>query len=524
MSGSPEPIRRRLIADTETPGTEIFVIDAAGEVVARAVRTLDEELNPGVYKLRFRVGNKVTDELCELPAGDGVFRVDTPRLPFETPAPILRLGDEGPPEQARIARDWSLETPLQQGSGSRLFVFADVRAAGTSAVDLELRRFHGDVIAENSENGKFQVAPQRFIGCHVELDPGCYLLRSADIEQTIVTAAGWQTQVFVPIVEGDTDWHADLSASAILMARIGVGFERDAPFLRWTEAAREALAAGRGGAGSDRELMNFLLSDKFEHPILGILGAHLVLLQESMDTVLLAEIVQNLERLVPGHPDVAALFYDVADQRAASTAFAEPPMLRSSWSRILQHSSIDRDPFPPRSYAAQIAGTLWGSGAWLTWRTPDLAEGAVASADPRSDLDRFLAYARAGKLPQEAEAREDLTPIERILLAYAQSSRGQLDFAKNLSALLDRDKSLSWVYPVLRRAFPPEFERTAKKKLTEILSPEQLALVTGIPFRSLADAAASLLRKLGLRKEGPAILEAIPRLPETVATVKSWFS
>jgi len=39
--------------------------------------------------------------------------------------------------------------------------------------------------------------------------------------------------------------------------------------------------------------------------------------------------------------------------------------------------------------------------------------------------------AAAGKLSLHAEARDDLTPIWRIVFAYAQSSRSQVDLAKN---------------------------------------------------------------------------------------------
>jgi oleate hydratase len=521
MSESSEPVARRgLVVETNTPGAEIYALNAAGEVAAKGVARLLATLPTGLYKLRYRVGDRVTDQLFELPEGEGDFRVESPRLPFETPAPIARLG-ETLPAKAEIARRLSLSRPIPHGSGSRLLLFVDARQAPRRSFRLELRSFAGTLL-ESVGGGDL---PPGYLGCHVELDPGAYLLRAEDIEQSVVTAAGWQTQVFIPLIEQGPDgslvagnggnsevsaeappntddagrWQTDLTRCAILMPRIEDGFEPSQPHLRWIEVAREALAARRVAA-ADRELMNLLLIEKFDDPMLGILGGHLLLLRKEPDRKLLSELVRNLERLVPGHPDVRALLFDAGDPRAANEVFVAPPMLRSSWSRVLRQSRPGVDPFAPQSYASRIGGTLWGAGAWLTWKTPPETS-SVKSVDAASDLQQFFQSVAARLVPQDSVAREDLSPTERALLAYTKGTLDQLSVEKRFTELADSgSKWFSWIAPAWRLVQSSEVEKKAQDPATSALDLNQLAALTGISIGALADAAASLNQKFGGRR------------------------
>ena len=67
MSPSEPNTTRELVIDTETPGTEIFILDANGHLVERGIRRIETELPLALYKIRYRVGDHVTDQLIEFP-------------------------------------------------------------------------------------------------------------------------------------------------------------------------------------------------------------------------------------------------------------------------------------------------------------------------------------------------------------------------------------------------------------------------------------------------------------------------
>jgi hypothetical protein len=69
MSPSEPIATRKLVIDTRTPGTEIFILDANGRLKKRGIRVLEADLPLALYKIRFRVGDRVTDTLIELAPG-----------------------------------------------------------------------------------------------------------------------------------------------------------------------------------------------------------------------------------------------------------------------------------------------------------------------------------------------------------------------------------------------------------------------------------------------------------------------
>jgi hypothetical protein len=514
MSPSSEIPKRRLVADTGTPTTEIVVINAEGDIVAQATTRISTELPIGIYKLRFRIGNRIIDQLYELPAGQGEYEVVPPDMPLDSPAP-LGLPTQVTGEPANLARDWSRSPALKVGAGSGLFLFIDARHANGIHSGPELRAFSGEKIQDLATSSNSQ---DGCVGCHLELDPGSYLLRAGEIEQTVVTCANWQTQVFIPMVKNGNNWQPELNEAAILMSRLGAGFDPTAPDLRWTEAARQSLAARRAMAASS-DLMQSLLMGKFKDPILGVFAAHLCILQKSTDVGILREVVTNLERLIPGHPDVTSLLYSVNDPRAAGLRYPEPPMLRSSWLLIVQNRSGNSDARPAHSYSARIAGSLWGSGAWLSWKMPPPVEALdVTPSEAPADLKTIVNLAYSGKLPQYVATRTDLTPIERILLTYAQNAGGQLNTANDFSAIIDGEKRFGFAYPFIRLLRDSELQRNTKDHVYKSFSPDELASMTGIPVSSLAEAASSLTSKLGLREKSR-ISEAVAGATESVSAV-----
>src|SRR2546425_4937372 len=138
-------------------------------------------------------------------------------------------------------------------------------------------------------------------GCNIQLDPGAYRLRVqagsvGRLEQIVVTSLSWQTQVFLLRREygGDSPpvRRADLGNASVLMLRIGQGFHSKEAHLRQTELARHGLAHGRVVMQPDE--LNKMLWMKSDNPMLGIYGAHLLLLSQEPDRNLLRTVTANL--------------------------------------------------------------------------------------------------------------------------------------------------------------------------------------------------------------------------------------
>ncbi len=516
MSPSPENPKRRLRIDAIFPTVEIFVIDGANNVVARGVQTLSAELPLGIYKIRYQVGARVVDTMDELPPGQGDHWALVPELTVTTPVPLLPTSTGGQPTSAETAMAWSKEVHVSHGRGSRIFVFVNARTttpASNGVSDLTIRTFGGEKITPLSQS------KDGCLGCTIELDPGNYLLRvagpgSSSIEQSIYAADGWQTQVFVPVAQSDDQAIPDLSESAVLMAPIELGFQPDLQTLRWIEAARQSLASGRGAAAPvkalklgveqaagiqklavDESTLREILRAKFLNPMLGIYGAHLMALKPKPNLDLLREVVGNLQKLVGEHPDVTSLLLYLKDERAAQLTYPQPPMLRSSWSLIVRNST-KLGIVPARSYSAQIAGNLWGSGACLAWTAP-VAETLASAA--QSDPVDWKALAKFASNAVNPPSIPEMTPVERTLYTYLAQTGAGVSLAKSIASDIDRTRTFGAVWPLIRRfVVRSGLEKATRETAVESISPDWITNATGIPYPAINEAAASLSQKLGI--------------------------
>jgi hypothetical protein len=236
-----------------------------------------------------------------------------------------------------------------------------------------------------------------------------------------------------------------------------------------------------------------------KNPMLGILTAHLLLLAGPEAKTGLARIASRLEEIIPGHPDVASLSYELPALRRDIPMFPTPPMLRSSWGLIVRSSSPAHDPIGPTSYSARIAGQLWGTGAWLAWTTPAEIDQPVVSRNGSADLATLLQLLMRRTPERQALATADLAPVERTLLDYAENMLGQTSVANQLTAIQDKSKMFSAAYPLLRSwLLPSDIQKQVKSYVRDAGSPDKVSASTGVPFASLANSAASLLQKIDM--------------------------
>jgi hypothetical protein len=283
--------------------------------------------------------------------------------------------------------------------------------------------------------------------CNIAVDPGNYELRLAAgtgewLAQTIVASPGWQTQVFLLLRDytipesGEQSVisvhrRADLGGASILHARNG--FDPSRPELRRAELARQALsnktkpAAVVPDAPVRRLLpdeVRDLLAFKLDNPILGIYGAHLLLLEATPDLRLLEMVIRNLRQLLgDAHPDVEALALALGKPTPERWGvFATPPMLRRSWSMIVDATLEDPDLVPAESMASRVADRLWHEGAWHVW--VGSGDEAAETSQERSDALVDILARRLQRRSVRAEATPARAPQRRSMgLRASQAAR-----------------------------------------------------------------------------------------------------
>ena len=483
----------RLRVNTHDEVAEIFVIDAHFHLIDCGVgRSKIFDLDPGVYTVKVRTGSETQEDYAILrpgEEGDAELLVkEFPPLQFPSSAPLSNTAKTHE-YQMSAAATHSRQVHVQAGQGSSIFVFARdwtplTRQAkplfGPPARGLTLRDTQGNLVADFarqsvSGNGSGN-GGDPWSACNVRVNPGLYRLSletslGAKLEQSVIASPGWQTQIFLlqrAYGESLDDRQADLPGASLLLSQHGFDPSRDD--IRLTELIRLGLSESRQVL-SDR-IVNELLWGKFENPMLGIYGAHLLLLNKELDSDRLHLVITNLRRLLGRqHPDVEALALKVAPDNAPSV-FDYPPMLRKSWWYVLDATVRRPDLVPIGSFAANMAGRLWGDGIWLTWLTPAAGD-AAGGVGSRQGAERT---------PQQNDTLGDFTaslltsaPVRE---AIAQIQSGTQ--ASGVRVTLDDDTARRLVYTLgIPRANVEDLLDKLNQQLTTFTGDEPSRLIAG---------------------------------------------
>jgi hypothetical protein len=528
----------RLVADAGDPMVEIFVIDPDLRLVARSSGRLELDLPPGIYKVKFKagtLGGSIEDEhLVALEAGRAP--------PVVQPAEGLGISSPAPIRKTRTtreyhrnpARDISRKTHRQIGSGSRLFVF--VRDLDKGRMDNPLRglTLHametdqplvdleqaGELICDAS-SGYRRGEDEISAACSLELAPGSYRLRvsgtpAGDFESAVVASGGWQTQVFLPrratvSEDGSERVFADLQHASVLMAHPDIGFDPEDPNLRLTEKARYALVERRAALG--RGAVERMLEGKFGNPMLGIYGAHILLLARDPDAGLLDVVIKNLRKLVRDHPDLRALELWQAQREGGSLEsfrFDSAPMLMPSWHIVRAAAAVREEMVPASSILSRISGWEMCDTMWFTWDADAVARSRekkpLESAAASAVLPAIASMFGAGKQIQEYLDQANLDPLERELLA--QVLRALRPAARRpdtglFDALQDKIPprivdSVGYVLAGVGSMEPPagDVADSVRGRLKSILESDDILKKIGVPKSSVRTGIDRLLGKL----------------------------
>jgi hypothetical protein len=391
VSTSNAPARLRL----SSPITSLAfaVVNSEFEEVARGVGELDVSLPAGIYELQFRAGPRREKRLVSLEPGQ-VYEDNEIHVEFPSPAPIA--GTSIAQEYERAAAITASQTPTAAGKGDAGLLLM-VRSLGDSE-DLPLDRSTVDALTlldsrlepvANFEAG-WQFDPTMgWAIWSADLAPGGYALRLSDdldaekntkqavFDQAVWLSSDWQTLLFVPSgARGpEPSW------ASVHMTGLGTAwspFERDVG--QALELALWGLREGRAVLPSD--FARLLVDSKFENPMLGIIGAHSLLLQPNPDLALLDTVLNNLNNLVPRHPDVAALEWlaaeagsdtrvPAASEVPASVSVNWPPLLLASYAALIRRDAHDASTIEDDSVAELAAAKLVATDVWTAWRPLD---------------------------------------------------------------------------------------------------------------------------------------------------------
>ena len=498
-------------------GTEIFLIDSNFNRLQSAVGKMKARVNPGIYKIRFRAGEAQVDRIVEVTnaarGGRNSVEVSEASLSFSSAAPIPGTRTTQEDHEVAWRRAWQCPD-VTRGQGGRLFLMVrDPNAnpqlassrrpwAGIALADAE-----GKVLCDMSENG-WKDSRAGVATMHVELNPGVYVLRvdtsvAGVRKMAVVVCPGWQTQVLLAAVRYRRSGkdrpsivrRALLSEAAVFMVKPdATGDPRRfmKKQLRLTELARQGLAQGRAPIRPS-DLRDMLWA-KYENPMLGIIGAHLLLRTPEPDLDLLHTVVSNLESLVPGHPDVLALQLEVNTRRNTEMteppACAVPPMLLASWQIIVEQSVKWPTIVPSGSLAERVGfGSVFGS-TWFIWlreRAPAKIESSggdreipapmrlriANSAPQRSRDDGILSYMTMDRFPplprrmREVPRQESLAQLlsrvrERFPVGIIQSGTNEYPAVSRIQRFLIQEVAVQPVTggeidpaPVVRRMGMP---------------------------------------------------------------------
>jgi hypothetical protein len=335
------------------------------------------------------------------------------------------------------AESESKNVHVRAGTGSAIFVFSREWTASLDpsrqlppranpAAGLWLLDAVGATVADLGTQARVRSdVRDPFAACNVAVDPGVYRLavdvpNGGRLEETVVACAGWQTQVFLLQRNMNAGRCADLPNGSVLMAR-GMGFLTNDATARQSELARLGLT-------NERRVLSAavlqMLDGKFDNPILGLFGGHLLLMNASpeirradgsiltrekkADVDLLGRVVLNLRGLVgSSHPDVEALALACV---GTTHRFNAPPMLRRSWTLVVDRTISDRELVPAGSLAANAAAHLLSEEPWLVWTSDDAPH--IRVAIERNITSALRSHIRRSGLPPET--MRTTSPFEAI--------------------------------------------------------------------------------------------------------------
>lgn len=441
-----------LTAEAGNQLTEIFVINGKFDRVKCGVGRLDEDLTPGVYKIKFKLGDQVQEVMQAIWAGQK-YTVSEPKSVAAAAPPVeiesvqtaldFALPDDGadfrdaPPSMKKGQRlkpppvTQPGTSPTESTPTERTIAFARTRLADLMAPYGRLLvfcknadptdptdPFEGLVFQSANGNpglhhvGGFLARTFDLVGPVLTISAPC---AGGEVCQNVYVYPGWLTQIYIvrrKLGPNQEPQH-DLTCATILMWNSQRDNGKRLADARLAAAARGALAARRYAIGQD--MLNELLYSKFADPMLGVLGLTLLYLGPNRDRKMLETVLNNLDTLLPGHPDVQIIRSH--SKIGVVPSVDQPPMLRENWSLLLESTANNPHLVKNASSCALVGCGIAGDGAWLQWLAPP------GPPEPpllysQSDIAKMV----VGFAPLAATAQQRREIVEQYNLSAAEAA------------------------------------------------------------------------------------------------------
>jgi hypothetical protein len=374
------------------PELSITVFDGRDRKVHAAVGSTSVALPPGLYRVRSELHGQMAEVLV---AHAGTSQVEA-RMPAEySVTPINRAVTSRRHHHGEVAAALSLtdtaRRPAPEGAGntSRIFVF--VRRAGSLerpraadlAAGLELVNSRGEVVATFGADETTSSDTDGYLALSAPIERGYYVLRfqgATPREVAMYAYHGYSTQIFL-LYHAHTHTQLRFDGIDFLIAALGEPFQPSDPVAHASIAGRWILQNGRGEPPPP--LAEVLRGGSFKSPMLGLLGAHLLLRSRAFDARIAGGVMDRLEELLGDVEDVRALRV-LAALRSRSPIpqvnIAHPPMLRRGLEALVQASRTALDLIQPDSDLERAAVGLYVDCPFTSWAPRGAAEQAHAGA------------------------------------------------------------------------------------------------------------------------------------------------
>lgn len=477
---------------------------------------IDISLPRGVYTIRAELNGQFVDTLVRHTEDQHV----EPELPERFSA--VPLPDAFTTHEYYTYSAWEISQAPTAGqicwdgnpsSGCLLFIRAPDRERTlgiNQAETLILRTLDGKILSDFSDAA---IDPDAgFTAWSADMSPGVVVLEDhgrRPRQLPIRLFDGFQTQVYVmyrgrPLFE---DLRVLTTSYDDIMSRGGRDpYDRSDEFARASEQVDAGLAALANDARDiGGKLVREFLNSKFRNPLLGLIGAYLMLLRrhrgmgQSDDADLPSIVIGNLEDLMPGSADIAAL--KVLAEPWLGPPILEPvhdvPLLRIGAEILIQRAAIDPALIPEGSVLDAVSDRLLGDTVWTSWEPIELP------------VSVGLAIAK--------EQTQQMSWVELAIADAIDAAEKNLDTSK----LAER-------IGVTNRAVRDAYEKLVVRTDEH---PEEIELVgydvnrmrRGLLSR-VSDSLAETMRPVinRLAKEAPLTYQAVyPKLKTAIAEVKN---
>ena len=529
MSSSERPMHR-LVVEAPEPGLGVLVIDAEGHIVARCAdgqSRIEVDLPRGLYTVRStRSGAFAETDL----------RLDNPKTVEATMPPMFSASTipggvttheyhtypaweasqipTGPEQAWNGAADAGLLLFTRAPKKMLRYDLSPqcpVYVGEDQFVKLSLRTLDGRTLSRFEADAKHNINGAGSSAYSAKLSHGLLILEDQGEfprQIPVPLMRGWQTQLFV-MHDKRLLWEdlrlAMVTEDALASRKYRNPFDESAEDVRAAQDMDAGLLALQNDAPSVApQLIDAFLGSKFQNPILGLLGAYLMLMHERrkardsdyrVDIEHIRIVLDNLHALLFESADVVALRL-LAEPWLGKPTLAPVtriPMFRYGAEVLLKEAASDLSLVPEGSLLDLVSDRLYGDTVWTTWKPISLPLGRRASSTLPDEVPRepnWVEYAVVDAI-SAARDREDGVTTDDLLRRIGVSPHA------------------------VREAMHHLISRAGTQQFLTDLTPQDMRLIGGQVLRKLADKLGtrideSLLERISI---GTASVESANRTP-----------